>query len=246
LANSATIPILKELIPDGIDYGTILLAEFEADSIWYDASLSIAAQALKDGIKTDYHTFQRDPNEIGRAIEKFGLDVPRLQEEGLFRILDSYTLQTKLAEPQRPPTLGKFFQTTAQSLNLSDWGIAAVQEVKSAPELEKRRLHIDDDTSVLLQYNPEKAAIDYMRTRGVPGARALGIVFLLSTVLKVHSEAFYKQFESLCDGIIEFKKEDSGGTRNDLVRVKAMRGRKYDRQWHRLMIGDNFEVTLEK
>jgi KaiC/GvpD/RAD55 family RecA-like ATPase len=205
----------------------------------------MAAQALRNGIKTDYHTFQRNPSEVGRAIARLGLDVQKLQEDGLFRIIDSYTVQTKLGEPERPTKLGHFFQTTTQSVNLSDWSIAAVQELKSAPELEKRRFHIDDDTSVLLQYNAEKVLIDYFRTRLLPGARALDLAFLNSAVLGVHSEAFYNQLESLCDGIIEFKREETGGTRNHLVRVKAIRGRKYDPQWHRLMVRDNFEVTSE-
>ncbi len=211
LANSVIIPILKELIPDGIEYGTILLAEFEPDSIWYDASLTMAAQAFRDGIKTDYHTFQRNPSEVSRAIARFGLDVQKLQEDGRFRIIDSYTVQTKLGEPERPRKLGHFFRSTTQSVSLSDWSIAAVQEIKSVPELEKRRFHIDDDILVLLQYNAEKVFIDYWRTRGLPGARALDVAFLNGTVLGVHSEPFYRQLESLCDGIIEFKREETGG-----------------------------------
>ena len=245
MANSVIIPILNELIPDGIEYGTMLLAEFEPASIWYDTSLTIAAQALRKGIKTDYHTFQRHPSEVGRAIARFGLDIQKLQEDGLFRIIDSYTVQTKLGEPERPKKLGHFFQSTTQSVVLSDWSIAAVQEIKSVPELEKRRFHIDDDTSVLLQYNAEKVFIDYWRTRGLPGARALEVAFLNGALVGVHSEAFYKQLESLCDGIIEFKREETGGTINHLVRVKAIRGRKYDARWHRLMVGDNLEVALQ-
>jgi len=251
LANSVNIPLFKELIPDGIEYGAILLAEFEPDSIWYDASLTMAAQALRNGIKTDYHTFQRDPSDVDRAIARFGLDVQKLQEDGVFRIIDSYTVQTKLGEPERPRKGELLFQT--QSVSLSDWSIATAQTIKTGglhlglePELEKRRFHIDDDTSVLLQYNSEKVFIDYWRTRTLPGARALDLVFLNSTVLGVHSEAFYRQLESLCDGIFEFKREETGGTRNHLVRVKAMRGRKYDLQWHRLMVEENFEVTLER
>ena len=250
MANSLMIPILKELIPDGTEYGTILLAEFEPDSIWFDASVSVAAQALRNSIKTDYHTFQRDPDEIGRAIARFGLDVQKLQEDGLFRIIDSYTVQTKWGEPKRPNTPGRFFQSTTQSVNLPDWSVAATQAIKQTiktdvPDLETRRFHIDDDTSVLLQYNAEKVFIDYWRTRVLPGARALGSVFLFSALVGAYSEAFYKQFESLCDGIIEFEREETGELRN-IVRVKAMRGRKYDPQWHRLMVGDNLEVTLEK
>ncbi len=250
LANSVIIPMLKELIPDGVEYGTMLLVEFEPDSIWYDVSLTMAVQALRNGIKTDYHTFQRDPSDVGRAVARFGLDVQKLQEDGIFRIIDSYTVQTKLGEPERPSKGELLFQT--QSVSLSDWSIATAQTIKTGglhlglePELEKRRFHIDDDTSVLLQYNTEKVLIDYWRTRTLPGARALDLVFMNSAVLGVHSEAFYKQLESLCDGIIEFKREETGGTRNHLVRMKAMRGRKYDAQWHRLIVGDNLELTLE-
>jgi len=247
LGNSVIIPILKELIPDGIEYGTMLLAEFEPDSIWYDASLTMAAQALRNGIKTDYHTFQRNPSEVGRAIARFGLDVRKLQEDGLFRIIDSYTVQTGLGEPEKPRRGDQGMLTLTQSVRLSDWSIAAVQAIKTGvPELERSRFHIDDDTSVLLQYNAEKVFIDYWRTRTLPTARARETAFLNSAVVGVCSEAFYRQFESLCDGIIEFKREETGGTTNHLVRVKAMRGRKYDPQWHRLIVGENLEVILEK
>jgi len=237
--------MFKDLIPDGIEYGTTLLAEFEPDSIRYGASLTMAAQALRNGIKTDYHTFQRNPNKVEHTITRFGLDVQNLEEEGLFRIIDSYTVQTKLGEPERPPKGELLFQT--QSVNLSDWSIATAQTIKTGTvDLEKRRLHIDDDTSVLLQYNAEKVFVDYWRTRTLPGARALDLVFLNSALVGVRSEAFYKQLESLCDGIIEFKNEEINGTRNHLVRVKALRGRKYSPQWHRLTVGNNLEVTLEK
>jgi KaiC/GvpD/RAD55 family RecA-like ATPase len=250
LANSVIIPIFKELIPDGIEYGTMLLVEFEPDSIWYDVSLTIAVQALRNGIKTDYHTFQRPPSDVGRGVAKFGLDAQKLQEDGRFRIIDSYTVQTKLGEPERPRKGEPLFQT--QSVSLSDWSIATAQTIKTRglhlglePELEKRRFHIDDDTSVLLQYNAEKVFIDYWRTRTLPGARALDLVFMNSTVLGVHSEAFYNQLESLSDGIFEFKREETGGARNHLVRVKAMRGQKYDTDWHRITVGDNLELTLD-
>jgi KaiC/GvpD/RAD55 family RecA-like ATPase len=129
---------------------------------------------------------------------------------------------------------------------VSDWSIAIAQEIKTGvPEFEKNRFHIDDNTSVLLQYNAEKVIIDYWRTRALPQARARERAFLHSAVVRAYSEAFYKQFESLMDGIIEFKREEIGGTTQHLVRVKALRGRKYDPQWHRLMVRDNLEVTLE-
>jgi KaiC/GvpD/RAD55 family RecA-like ATPase len=244
LSGSVIIPILKELIPDGIRFGTNLLVEFEPDSIWYETSLTMVDQALRDGIKTDYHTFQRYPSEVSEAIARFGLDVRRLQEEGTFRIIDSYMVQTGLGEPETPSKGSVPFQT--QSVRVSDWSIAIAQEIKTGvPEFEKNRFHIDDNTSVLLQYNPEKVIIDYWRTRALPQARARGRAFLHSAVVQAFSEEFYKQFESLMDGIVEFKREEIGGATQHLVRVKALRGRKYDPQWHRQIVRDNIEVTLQ-
>ena len=245
LASAVIIPLLKELIPDGIEYSTNLLVEFEPDSIWYDASLTMAAQALRNGIKTDYHTFRRVPSEVSGAIARFGLNVKKLQEDGLFRIIDSYTVQTGLGALEGPKKGKVPFQT--QSVKLSDWSIAIAQEIKTGvPEPEKRRFHIDDDTSILLQYNAEKAFIDFWRTRALPDARARERAFLHSAVLGVHSQAFYKQFESLCDGIIDFKREEKDGQVEPLVRVRAIPGKRYDSRWHQLKISENFEVTLEK
>jgi KaiC/GvpD/RAD55 family RecA-like ATPase len=245
LSDSVILPLLKELIPGGIEYGTNVLVEFEPDSLWYETSLTLAAHALRNGIRTDYHTFQREPNEVRGAIASFGLDIEKLEDQGSFRIIDSYTVQTGLSEPEKPKTGPIPFQT--QSVKVSDWSIAIAQEYKKGvPEFEKRRFHIDDNTSVLLQYNAEKVIIDYWRTRALPQARARGRAFVHSAVVRAHSEAFYKQFESLMDGIVEFKMEEVGGTTQQLVRVKVLRGRKYDQQWHRLRVKDGFEVFLEK
>jgi KaiC/GvpD/RAD55 family RecA-like ATPase len=244
VSDSVIIPLLKELIPDGIEYGTNVLVEFEPDSIWYETSLTLAAHALRNGIRTDYHTFQRNPTEVRGAIASFGLDVQKLEDQGSFRIIDSYTVQTGLSEPEKPKAGPIPFQT--QSVKVADWSIAIAQEYKKGvPEFEKRRFHIDDNTSILLQYNAEKTLIDYWRTRALPQARARGRAFVHSAVVRVYSEAFYKQFESLMDGIVEFKREEAGGTTQQLVRVKAFRGRKYDQLWHRLNVKDGFEVVLE-
>ncbi len=53
MAGNLRIPILDSLVPPGLSYGTIYLIEFEPQSLWYDTSLTICAQALKQGAKTE-------------------------------------------------------------------------------------------------------------------------------------------------------------------------------------------------
>lgn len=119
-----------------------------------------------------------------------------------------------------------------------------IKSPQEIPEAEKKRLHIDDNTSVLLQYNSEKEMIDLWRTRFIALSRARGDVMFHSLVGGVYSEAFYKQFESLCDGIIDFRSHEQGGQIEHEVRVRAMRGRTFDSRWRRLRLLTDGEVAL--
>ncbi len=110
-----------QLVPEGFAYGTNLLVEFDPKSIWYETSLTIAAHALKDGIRTDYHTFQHYPAEVLDGLAKFGLSVENLQEDGTLSIIDSYTVQLGLGAPKVPAGRAHF---QSQSVKLSDWSLA--------------------------------------------------------------------------------------------------------------------------
>ena len=65
-----------------------------------------------------------------------------------------------------------------------------------------------------------------------------------SLVAGAYSEGFYRQFESLCDGIIDFRSQEAGGKMEHNVRIRAMRGRAFDSSWKRLQLMDNGEVIL--
>ncbi len=52
-----TIPLLEGMVNE-VPYGSKCLVEFEPQSLWYETSLTLAVQAVKKGILTDYHTFQ--------------------------------------------------------------------------------------------------------------------------------------------------------------------------------------------
>jgi KaiC/GvpD/RAD55 family RecA-like ATPase len=202
----------------------------------------MTVHALRNGIKTDYHTFMRRPDEIRQALARLGLDVKKFEDDDSLRIMDSFTAQTGLGVPEQP---AKSQAPWATSLKLSDWSIGAAQTMKdqTVPESHKRRLHIDDNTSILNQYNEEKAFIDYWRTRMIPWARSLELVIINALVVGVYSEAFYRQFELLMDGIIDIRSLEKGQIEH-YMRVRTMRGRLFDSRWHELKLKDSGEVIL--
>ncbi len=240
MSTTLSLPILKDLIPDGIEYGASLLVEFEPRSIWYETSLTIAARALKNGIPTEYHTFQHSPEEIRKALARFGLNAIELHPPS--GIVDSYTPQTGLGASEPKDEWGR-------SLSISNWSIGVAKIIKTASGADKetvareRRLHIDDNISILLQYNQEKDFIDFYRTRMIPLARVTEMTALVGMLTEVASDSFYRKFEAVCDGILEFKTEDKEGRIEQFVRVSAMRDKSYESGWRRLRLLDN-EVAL--
>jgi KaiC/GvpD/RAD55 family RecA-like ATPase len=229
-------PLLKGLVPGGIRFGTVMLVEFSPDSLWYEYSITVAAQALRQNIGTEYHSLVHIPNEVREAISSQQVDVERLERDDALRIVDDYTAQVGL--------LKKPEVTRETSLNVSDWSILATQKLKSADEKDRRRLHIDDNTSILSRYNKENEILDYWRTRLIPISRTLEQVMIHSLVTGVHSEAFYNQLESWHDGIIDLRTEEREGRLEHFVRLRMMRGSQPNTSWHRLKMLDNGEVSL--
>jgi KaiC/GvpD/RAD55 family RecA-like ATPase len=219
-------------MPSGIAYGAVLLVEFDSDTLWREVSMTIAADALRRGTKVLYHTFHRSADDVRAAFVKLGLEVKRLENEKVLMLNDAYTRMIGLES--RSMKLGGF-----------DSFVESAQRIKAGiPEHEKRYLHVDEDTSVLLRYNQEKALVDFWNTEMIPSWRAHEDVVLNSLVTGVASDSFYRLMESNVDGIIEFKTKDTGDSIEQRVRARLMRGSSYDTNWHRLRLLDNGEVTI--
>jgi hypothetical protein len=100
LADKPRQAILKRPIPSGFEYGAMLLVEFEPHSPWYEAAFTISTQALRDGLRTDYHSFQHPPNDVRQALSRMGVNVRKMEESGMLTIIDSYTIQTGSGVPE--------------------------------------------------------------------------------------------------------------------------------------------------
>lgn len=232
------VAILNDLLPDGVEYGTNLLVEFEPTSIWFETSFTIAAEALRKGIKTTYHTWTRPPSKVRDIISNLsGLNLRKLEEQDLFRVNDSYTAQMGF-------DVTSSSTERVQPLKVSELSIEATKIIKHTPEAEKRWLHIDDNDTVLVQYNDEKSVTDYYRTRIIPECKARELAAIHSIAMGVHSESFYKQFELFCDGIIDFRSEQRRGEIEHLVRTRLLRGKSWNSKWRKLTISRDGLVTI--
>jgi len=83
-------------------------------------------------------------------------------------------------------------------------------------------------------------------SRFVPGYKVKKTTSLIPVMSDVHSKWVYKRFEGASDGVIDFKLDETTDPAQNVFRIRSMRNVGFDGGWHRLKIGENFEVTLEK
>jgi KaiC/GvpD/RAD55 family RecA-like ATPase len=224
---------LKELIQGGIPLGSNILVEFEPDSLWYETSFTIAASILAEGGRVEYHTYVRAPKEVDDFLSGLVPDSKRTLVVERLRIIDSYNVQ-----------IGLNVSGETRSMNLSDLSIRTAKRMK-AREVSLATLHIDDNSSILLQYNDEKTFVDVWRTRNLPQTRVAQAIFMYGLIAGVGSPSVFRQLESVSDGIVDFKtSETEGGQIEHLMRVRTMRGKICDSRWRRLNLNERGNVTL--
>jgi KaiC/GvpD/RAD55 family RecA-like ATPase len=229
------IPLIEDSAKGQVPVGSSLLVEFEGASQWYNASLSIAAGWVRTGGTLWYTTFAQSPEIVRSQLKRLGLDVDGLQKEDRLHVRDGYTctLGQKSAE-----------KYAYDSLKVSDLSIIVTTRWHGAPV--SSHLGIADDYSCLARFNDEKSWVEFMLTRAIPDDRKENIIAIYGIMRGVHSQSAYDRLEGAATGVIDFKVDESGEEVRNAMRIRVMRNVGYDSRWHQLMIGENFEITLEK
>jgi KaiC/GvpD/RAD55 family RecA-like ATPase len=242
LTEGLDLEILGELAPGAFHYGMTCLIEFEPDSLWHEASLTIAAEAVKHGIKTEYHVFQNSPADIRAKLRRMGLDPENFEEKGSLRIIDNYTPTTPLKSSTRRRSEELL---SGRSPKLEQWNRAIRDKIRQGfDSSEQRWLHIDDNEAILLEYNTEEFVTNGWRTIFLPMAKARQLLTLHALATGIASDSFYRKRESLVDAVIDFKTGEDRGKLSHFIRVRALRGSSFDSAWRRLEHSEGGRVRL--
>ncbi len=230
------IPLIEDLTTGPIPPGSNLLVEFMGASQWYNASLTIAAGWMKKGGKVAYNALAHSPDDIRSRLTRLGLNVEELEKGDKLRIVDLYT-----------PTLGQKSKEkySVDSMKVADMSIRFSRNIMRQPA-EPEWLRITDNTSTMARFNDEKAFVEFLLTRSFPNVRLRKLTGISALVRGVHSGWVYEQLEAAADGVVDLKVEEVGEERINLIGIRSMQNAGFDSRWHRLKIGENFEVSLER
>jgi len=230
------IPLIDDLTSGPIPPGSNIIVEFDPASIWYNASLTIAAGWLKTGGSVSYIAHTQPPDDFRSQLRQLGISVEELEQKDRLWVTDFYS-----------PSIGQKSKEKAgpESLKVADLSLWLGREAmveRAAPEF----LVITDNNSILDRFNDEKNWVELFLTRPIPMAKPRQITQLIAFISGIHSPWAYKQLEAAADGIVDFKVEEGAEETRDLMRIRALRKGRFDRRWHELTIAENSEVVLHK
>jgi class 3 adenylate cyclase len=236
------VPFFEELVPEGMRIGGNYLVEFEPSSPWYEASVTIAARCVQNGLKTEYHSFHRSIADVKEALENLGLSVDRETERGMLRLIDSYNPESGQGTRRK---LGGADFLASRTPDVARWGRTIKKQIASGfAERERRWVHIDDNTSLLLQSTDEESMLNGWRTVFIPWGRARELITINGFVKGVASEAFYRKNEALYDGVFDLVTNEKEGRLEHFIRARRVPGESIDSRWKPLRLHSRGEVVV--
>jgi KaiC/GvpD/RAD55 family RecA-like ATPase len=229
------ISLIEGLTEESIPPGYCILVEYDPASQWFNASISMAAEWLKQGGGVVYQTAAKPPETVRTQMRRLGFDLEALEAQKRFELWDAYTVTLGLKSKEKH---------ARDSLKVGDLSLRFRWVIDQPPQAEELRLA--DTWSVLGRFNEERSWVEFMLTRLIPSGTLRSNTTVLPITRGVHSDWAYKQLEDAADGVVDVQFENVNGVTRNVMRIRNMRDVHYETRWYPLKIGQNFEVTLEK
>jgi KaiC/GvpD/RAD55 family RecA-like ATPase len=236
MADALKLPLLSQMLPEGLPYGRAVLVEYAPDSEWFALLLTLVAQALRVEHPTQYATGLHSPKEVRGYLSKMGIDVEQHEGRGTFVLIDSFSVEAGLKSEE------KFFD---ENLRIEDASIEAAQHIKAPPDRLRRNFGIGDQLPLYLRHNDEKTVVDFYRNRMLLRARVLERAGLTFIPTGIYSAFLHNNLELVYDGIMDIRLQDSPEGLKNLIRIRSFKMVSHDKRWHELSVGKNLEVTLQ-
>jgi KaiC/GvpD/RAD55 family RecA-like ATPase len=229
-------PIIEELTTEPVPPGSAIVVEFDPASLWYAASITIAASWLSSGGKVYFTVTNQPPENVRLQLRRLGLDPEDFEAKGRLILSDWYTATLGMKSKEK---------YSVDSLKVADLSIMfSRQMMRLGPEPDA--LVIVDNGSVLDRFNEERAWVEFVLSRAIATDRMRKTTDIGGIVRGVHSDWVYKTIEAAADGIVDLKLDETSGERVNMISIRTMRNVGFDPGWHRLKVDQNFRVGLTK
>ena len=251
--NLVSIPLLTQLIPDGVKPGTIFLVEFDPESQWLAVAVTITAGYLLAGGRVSYTAQLRSPETVRENLLALGVDISAATSEGRFALDDyhSATLTGGRLDGGGPSLIDRIEGgTRARSLKVTDLSVQFLKDMKQGSESggwenwPPGALTVVESDSQMLRFNEEKPYLEWAISRVNPNIRRAKRIYFQGFVRGIHTESFYKRLESDADAVIDLRVMERDEEAKNLLRVRSLKGQPHDARWHEVQIKRNGEGTL--
>ena len=239
------ISLIEGLLKGPLEPGKSILVEYDPTSVWYQVSISLAAEWLKEGGTVTYGVTSQPPVNIRSQLKTLGVDVNGLEAEDKLRVFDWYTATLGRKSTEKYA----FYSLKAADLSVlhSKYMMADENDIDLVrPSPSPNWLRILDDVSCLARFNEEKSWVEFVRTRLIPISSLWTSTGIGGIIKGIHSEWVYKNLEAAVDGVIDIKLDETAEEARSMMRIRSMRNMAFDARWHSLKIAETGEVSLEK
>ncbi len=243
------IPILSQLVPDGIKPGTIFVVEFDPDSQWLSVATTIVARNLQEDGNSSYLALARPIEDVRIALSSLGVDVLSAIKAGRLAIDDWYTASLTGGRIDTEPGRVSWFEPIesgdrVRSLKIADLSVEFLRWTKEEAEPKPGALVLVDSCSTYLRFNEEKPFVEWMESRVNPNQRRNKFITMQGFARGVHSEWLYKRLEAASDGVVDIRVIEKEGRAKDFLRVRSLKGQPRDSSWHEIEVKPNGEAVL--